>query len=73
MSRPDQSFRATVADLYNFAAGTQVVRDVDLLSSATIAAYHAECPGIPRVFRRGEIAVAEPVVQYANDWCLPND
>ena len=51
-----------------FAAGTQVVWDVDLLSNATIAAYHADYPDIPRIYHRGDIADAEPAVK---GWLLP--
>ena len=45
-----------------FAAGTQVVWDVDLLGDAVIKSYAAAAPNNPRVFRRGEIAEAEPAV-----------
>lgn len=45
-----------------FAAGTQVVWDVDLLGTAVIKSYDANSPNTPRVFRRGEIADAEPAV-----------
>lgn len=45
-----------------FAAGTQVVWDVDLLGTAVIKSYDANSPNSPRVFRRGEIADAEPAV-----------
>lgn len=45
-----------------FAAGTQVVWDVDLLSDDVIKSYHADAPNTPRVFRRGDVADAEPAV-----------
>jgi Uma2 family endonuclease len=45
-----------------FAAGTQVVWDVDLLSSNIVSKYHAEEPSKPEIFRRGELANAEPGV-----------
>jgi Uma2 family endonuclease len=45
-----------------FAAGTQVVWDVDLLGDAVIKSYAATDPNNPRLFRRGEIADAEPAV-----------
>jgi Uma2 family endonuclease len=45
-----------------FAAGTQVVWDVDLLSEDVIRAYHASDPQHPRLYRRGELADAEPAV-----------
>jgi hypothetical protein len=38
------------------------VWDVDLLSDDVIKSYHAHAPDVPRVFRRGEIADAEPAV-----------
>ncbi len=45
-----------------FAAGTSVVWDVDLLSEEVVKSYSAENPDEPRIFRRGEIAEAEPAV-----------
>ena len=45
-----------------FAAGTQVVWDVDLLGVDVVKSYDANDPDTPRVFRRGEIADAEPAV-----------
>ena len=45
-----------------FAAGTQIVWDVDLLAEDVIKAYHAADPDNPRIFKRGEIADAEPAV-----------
>ncbi|HEX6369235.1 MAG TPA: hypothetical protein VF006_09900 [Longimicrobium sp.] len=45
-----------------FAAGTQVVWDVDVLREGWVRAYHASEPEHPVVFRRGEIANAEPAV-----------
>ena len=53
-----------------FAAGTQVVWDVDLLSDEVIKSYSASDPDNPRVFRRGEIADAEPAVP---GWRMPVD
>ena len=44
-----------------FAAGTQVVWDVDLLSEDVIKSY-AAAPDTPCIFRRGETADAEPAV-----------
>ena len=44
------------------AAGTQVVWDVDLLSPEVIKGYDANSPNTSRVFRRGDIADAEPAV-----------
>jgi hypothetical protein len=45
-----------------FAAGTQVVWDVDLLGDDVVRAYASDEPERPRVFRRGETADAEPAV-----------
>jgi len=53
-----------------FAAGTRVVWDVDLLSDDVVKSYRVESPEQPRVFRRGEIADAEPAVP---DWSMPVD
>jgi len=53
-----------------FAAGALVVWDVDLLSDAVVRAYRADNPDQPTVYRRGEIAEAEPAVP---DWTMPVD
>jgi Uma2 family endonuclease len=53
-----------------FAAGTLVVWDVDLLSEDIIKRYSADTPENPTVFRRGEIADAEPAVP---GWNMPVD
>jgi Uma2 family endonuclease len=45
-----------------FAAGTQVVWDVDLQSEDMIKSYKASDPNNPVIFRRGEMADAEPAV-----------
>jgi Uma2 family endonuclease len=45
-----------------FAAGSKVVWDVDLLSEDVIKSYHRDNPNEPRIFRRGEIADAEPAL-----------
>jgi Uma2 family endonuclease len=45
-----------------FAAGTQVVWDVDLLGEDIVKVYRASDPNNPTVYRRGEIAEAEPAV-----------
>jgi len=46
-----------------FAAGTQVVWDVDLLDEAAVVrVYSANDPEKPRIYRRGETAEAEPAV-----------
>ncbi len=43
-----------------FAAGTLVVWDVDLLSEEVVRVYRASSPIKPAVYRRGEVAEAEP-------------
>jgi Uma2 family endonuclease len=45
-----------------FATGTQVVWDVDLLSDDVVRVYRASDPEKAVVYRRGEIAEAEPAV-----------
>ena len=45
-----------------FAAGTLVVWDVDLLGDDVIKVYRATDPTNPTIYRRGEIAEAEPAV-----------
>ena len=45
-----------------FACGTLVVWDVDLLSPDVIKVYHASDPDHPTIYRRGDIAEAEPAV-----------
>lgn len=52
-----------------FAAGTLVVWDVDLLGPDTIRSYKS-ADGKPTVYRRGEIACAEPAVP---GWRFPVD
>ncbi len=52
-----------------FAAGTQVVWDVDTLGADVIRAYRAPFADAPHaVYRRGEMAEAEPAV---HGWRLP--
>lgn len=53
-----------------FAAGTQVVWDVDVLREAVIRAYRAAEPERAAVFGRGEVADAEPAVP---GWRFPVD
>jgi len=51
-----------------FAAGTQVVWDVDLLSDDVVKVYRANRPDDPTVYRRGDRAEAEPAVP---GWSMP--
>ena len=53
-----------------FAAGTQVVWDVDLLSEDVVKVYRATDPENPTIYRRGEMAEAEPA---APGWRMPVD
>ena len=53
-----------------FAAGTLVVWDVDLLSPDAIRSHDVDNPDTPRIFRRGDIADAEPAVP---GWRIPVD
>ncbi len=67
-AKAERDIASKIADY--FAAGTQVVWDVDLLSLNVIKKYTASNPDKPQIFRRGEIADAEPAVP---DWTIPVD
>jgi Uma2 family endonuclease len=58
--RAEREMAAKRADY--FAAGTLVVWDVDLLSENVIRVYRASDPETPAIYRRCEIAEAEPAV-----------
>ncbi|HSL56098.1 MAG TPA: Uma2 family endonuclease [Pyrinomonadaceae bacterium] len=51
-----------------FAAGTLVVWDVDVLSDDVVRVYRASDPERATIYRRGEIAEAEPAVP---GWTMP--
>lgn len=51
-----------------FAAGTQVVWDVDVLREKLVRVYRADKPEQPVIYRQGEIAEAEPAVP---GWMMP--
>lgn len=53
-----------------FAAGTLVVWDVDLLHDDVIKVYRAANPTEPTIYRRGDLAEAEPAVP---GWRMPVD
>ncbi len=53
-----------------FAAGTFIVWDVDLLSPDVVKSYKSEDQDTPRIFRRGDVADAEPAVP---GWRMPVD
>lgn len=58
--RAERAMAAKRADY--FAAGTLVVWDVDLLSENVVRVYRTTNPETPTIYRRGEIAEAEPAV-----------
>jgi Uma2 family endonuclease len=58
--KAEEAIAAKIKDY--FAAGTQVVWDVDVQSVDVIRKYTTSDPDYPTVFRRGEIADAEPAV-----------
>lgn len=53
-----------------FAAGTQVVWDIDVLREGVIRVFRASAPDEPRVYRRREVAEAEPALP---GWTFPVD
>jgi Uma2 family endonuclease len=53
-----------------FAAGTKAVWDVNLLSEDVVKLYSIYSPDVPRIFRRGDLADAEPAVPR---WSMPID
>jgi len=53
-----------------FAAGTQVVWDVDVLREGVVRVFNTSAPEEPRVYRRGEIAEAESALP---GWSMPVD
>lgn len=53
-----------------FAAGTQVVWDVDLLGDEVVRVFRASALAAPTVYRRGETAEGEPAVP---GWTMPVD
>jgi len=67
-NRAEQAMRQKRADY--FAAGTLVVWDVDLLSEDVINVYRRADPENPIIYRRGEIAEAEPAVP---NWTMAVD
>ena len=53
-----------------FLAGTQVVWEIDLLNQDLIKSYRYDDPNNPIIFRRGDIAHAEPALP---NWSIPVD
>ena len=64
----ERALKAKRADY--FAAGTLVVWDVDWLNEPIIRVYRFDKPDHPTLYRRGEIAEAEPAVP---GWRMPVD
>ncbi len=64
--RAERAMAAKRADY--FAAGTLVVWDVDLLSDDIVRVYRASDPQRPTIYRRGQVAEAEPAVP---GWSMP--
>ena len=53
-----------------FAAGTQVVWDVEVLREGWIAVYRASAPETSTLYRRGQVAEAQPALP---GWAFPVD
>ena len=53
-----------------FACGTQVVWDVDVLREKLVRVYRASDPEHPTIYRKGEVAEAEPALP---GWSIPVD
>jgi Uma2 family endonuclease len=64
----ERKIAAKIADY--FAAGTQVVWDVDLRGENVVRVYRANEPMRPTIYRRGDVAEAEPVLP---GWSIPVD
>ena len=64
----EAAIREKIADY--FRAGTQVVWDVDGLRDKLIRVYRADDPANPTIYRRGEMAEAEPALP---GWRIPVD
>jgi Uma2 family endonuclease len=67
-TKAEETLAAKRADY--FAAGTLVVWDVDLLSDDVVRVYRADNSDTPTIYRRGEMAEAEPAVP---GWTMPVD
>ena len=66
--RAERQMAAKRADY--FAAGTLIVWDVDLLSDDVVRVYRAEEPTTATMYRRGQLAEAEPALP---GWTMPVD
>ena len=67
-SKAEREMAAKRADY--FAAGTRVVWDVDLMSEDVVRVYRADKPGEATIYRKGEMAEAEPALP---GWQMPVD
>ncbi|MBA3439298.1 MAG: Uma2 family endonuclease [Pyrinomonadaceae bacterium] len=56
----ERDIQEKIADY--FAAGPLVVWDVDLIGQNTVRVYRSDNPDKPTIYRRGEVAKAEPAV-----------
>lgn len=66
--RAERQIASKIAEY--FAAGTLVVWDVDVLRGEEIRVYRRSDPLVPTLYRRGEMAEAEPAVP---GWKMPVD
>lgn len=64
----EREIKGKIADY--FTAGTLVVWDVDLLGKDVVRAYRADNPDRPDIYRRGEVANAEPAL---SGWAMAVD
>jgi Uma2 family endonuclease len=64
----EDNIREKITDY--FACGTQVVWDVDVLREKLVRVYRASDPENPTVYRKGEVAEAEPALP---GWSLAVD
>jgi Uma2 family endonuclease len=64
----ERKIKEKIADY--FAAGTLVVWDVDLLGEDVVRAHRADNPDRPDIYRRGDIANAEPAL---HEWAMAVD
>jgi Uma2 family endonuclease len=63
---PAEELKMTKKRADYFAAGTKVVWDVDLLGEDVVRKYTVESQAAPTVYRRGELADAEPALSGWN-------
>ena len=66
--KAEREIREKIQDY--FAAGTSVVWDVDTRGADVVKVYRAAAPDSPTIYRRGDVAEAEPAVP---GWTMPVD